>query len=212
MPFIYDPRIRGSGYRDAVTGRIISRHEVLEQVEVMISRSDDVVTALTQMLGNRTISLDTWHQVMRQEIKDNYITQYLAGRGGRGKMTPTDWGSIGGMVAEQYKYLSAFRDEIASGDLSLGQIRVRASMYLNSSREAFERAQQRAVLEAEIYKEHAWVMAEAADHCDDCVDLARLGWQPIDEPFISPSTGVETVPGAGDTICLTNCKCHLEYR
>jgi len=210
MPFIYDPRLKGSGYRDTETGRLISHRQVLEQVEVMISKSDDVSTALAQMVADKTISPDTWYQIMRQEIKDNYITQYLAGRGGRQQMTQSDWGSIGGMVREQYKYLENFRDEVASGKLKAGQIRLRASMYLNSSREAYERALERTAPERE-YKEHRWVLG-LAEHCPDCEALAQLGWIPIDEPFVSPSTGEDTVPGAGDTICLTNCKCHLEYR
>ena len=37
-----------------------------------------------------------WERLMRQEIKEQYITEYIAGRGGREQMTARDWGICGG--------------------------------------------------------------------------------------------------------------------
>jgi len=48
-----------------------------------------------------------------------------------------------------------------------------------------------------------WVLG-AAEHCPDCLDLAGRGWMPIEE--------LEQVPGDGNTQCLTNCQCSLDYR
>ena len=41
----------------------------------------------------------------------------------------------------------------------------------------------------------------AADHCDDCLEAAALGWQPIG-----------TLPAIGDSRCMTNCHCEFDYR
>ena len=210
MPFIYDPRLSGSGYRDTATGRIISRANVGEQVDVMISVSSDVTLSLSEMVDSGGISAQSWKDAMRQEIKDNYITQYMVGRGGRENMTQADWGSIGGMISDQYRYLDGFYSQVAGGQLSQAQIYARSRMYLNSSREAYERAQGRAA-GARGFTEHGWFNSPVADTCDDCKTLQAQGWIPIDKPFISPSTGAETLPGMGDTICLTNCHCHVDY-
>jgi hypothetical protein len=115
-------------------------------------------------------------------------------------MTYADWGSIGGMLAEQYGHLDNFAAVL--GDLSEAQIMARSKMYINSGREAYERAHAR-VAAGLGFDEEIWVIDPFADNCDDCLALAEEGWQPIDHfPF----------PGAGWTVCLTNCKCHKEYR
>lgn len=210
MPFIYDPRLHGSGYRDTVTGKIISYQEVRTQLERMLRASSDATGALSDLVSDKIIDAAAWREAMRQEIKDNYITQYLLGIGGREMMTAEDWGSVGGMIADQYRYLEGFYAEVASGKLSRGQIDARSRMYINSSREAYERALARA--SARRGKRQQRWMLSPAEHCEDCVALAGEGWKPVTEPFVSPSTGQIAIPGNGATQCLTNCKCHVEYR
>lgn len=48
-----------------------------------------------------------------------------------------------------------------------------------------------------------WVMGNVEEHCHDCPILASktYTWQTL-----------PTTPGAGDTECLYNCKCHLEFQ
>lgn len=210
MPFVYDPKLRGSGYRDTATGRLIPYRVVRQQIGAMLQASQDVQRPLAEMVANGTISPDSWNQAVRQEIKDNYITQYLLGKGGRENMTQADWGSTGGMIADQYRYLEGFYAEVAAEQLTEGQIYARAQMYINSSREAYETALRREVPNRG-YTSHRWVLS-AVENCDDCIVLAGEGWKDVAVPFVSPSTGVETVPGSGDTLCLTNCKCNIEYR
>lgn len=81
---------------------------------------------------------------MRQEIKDEYIRQYILGRGGREQMTSADWGSIGGDLAFQYRKLDEFTAQIEEGLISEAQAVARARMYTNSARQAFEKADIRA--------------------------------------------------------------------
>jgi hypothetical protein len=44
------------------------------------------------------------------------------------------------------------------------------------------------------------ILHEGAIHCEECPDLAKLGWVPIDD----------LVP-IGDTACIVNCRCAIEY-
>ena len=64
------------------------------------------------------IDVRMWQTEMRSQIKQSYIDKYIAGRGGIEQMTQADWGSIGGMTADQYRYLDKFADEVAGGKLS----------------------------------------------------------------------------------------------
>ena len=106
--------------------------------------SADHVRGMAGALAEHDISLGQWERNMREQIKEEVLRQYILGRGGRALMTAVDYGSCGGIIADQYRYLSGFAAEIAAGELSEKQIAARSEMYLHSAREAFERARRRA--------------------------------------------------------------------
>jgi hypothetical protein len=121
-------------------------------------------------------------------------------------MTQADWGSIGGMLKEQYKYLDGFANDIASGDMTEAQIAARAQMYINSAREGRERAREKSALKAD-YDEVYWEVNGALENCGGCIEFNQMSWQLIeDNPY------KEAYPGSGDTVCLTNCGCQLVYK
>lgn len=109
-----------------------------------IRASSAATDFLASFLADGTLPAADWYRLMRQEIKEEVIRQYLLGRGGRAQMAAADWGSCGGMVREQYGWLEGFYDKIKAGELSEAQIRARAAMYVRSGREAFERGKARA--------------------------------------------------------------------
>lgn len=60
------------------------------------------------------------------------------------------------------------------------------------------------VYNLEVEDVHHYVANGFVVHnCDDCLDLAKLGIVPIGT--------LGTVPGAGETECLTNCGCSIRY-
>lgn len=216
MPSTWDPRI--ARYRDTITGRLVARSTVLGFVDDSIAASiaappvtlDGVTTMgsdfLAQMVGNDLLDPADWNNLMRGEIKREYLRQYFLGIGGVEQMTPARWGQIGGMLADQYRFLDAMTVEIAAGNLSEGQIRARASMYINSAREGYERANRQSQIAAGM-TEMRWVLFPTAAHCPDCVEFDSMGWQSIaDDPYGG------AFPGSAATQCLSNCKCFLEYR
>jgi len=77
-------------YRDLTTGRFVGELEVLEWVQGSIDSSAVVTDALTQQLGQRQLRLGAWQNLMRQEVKDEYLRQYILGRGGLSQMTQAD--------------------------------------------------------------------------------------------------------------------------
>jgi len=136
--------IAAKRYRDTDTGQFLSRESALDFVSQSIAQSQLVVDQLSSLVAGGQLDPNDWRDLMRQEIKTEYIREYLLGIGGREQMTFADWGSIGGMLKEQYAYLENFMDEIISLNLSEGQITARARMYTESAREGFERAKVRA--------------------------------------------------------------------
>ena len=200
-------RQRAAQFWNRTVGRVVPRLRIGREAERVVSLSPISDWAHRAFTGD--LPVDAWQAAMRQEIKTRYIQQYLAGRGGVGPMTQADYGSIGGMIADQYRYLDGFARDVAEGKLSEAQIARRSEMYLNSSREAFERAQRRAA-EAAGLAEVLWIRT-AAESCPDCIALSNLGWQKA-EPWPFRVGGVQAIPGSGATACLTGCRCFLEWR
>jgi hypothetical protein len=85
------------------TGRLLSRDAVRELGDVGLSHSERAVADATDRLIADQITLGEWERAMRQELKNSYIQQYLLGIGGEGQLSLVDYGSIGGMLAEQNK-------------------------------------------------------------------------------------------------------------
>jgi hypothetical protein len=192
-------------YRDE-KGRFVARDTVYSYVNQSLTISTNVTESLGGYVYNGTISVNDWMLAMQQEIKDEYIRQYMSFAGGRYAMTPADWGSIGGMVGEQYKYLKGFAQDIATGNLTEAQIIARSNMYINSAREARERARGRSASKAQ-FDEVYWELNAALENCGGCIEFNMMDWQLVED---DPYKGA--FPGSGDTVCLTNCGCQLSYR
>lgn len=203
-PYIWDASL--SRYRDTQTGRIVSVETIRDWSNTSIESTQGIVTEAANIANDNP---NAWYNIMRNEIKGEYIRQYLAGAGGRNNMTQSDWGSVGAMIADQYRFLNDFFEEVQTGELAVESIAARSRMYINSAREAFARASQKSHRKAG-YSQQKWTLGTTKQHCDNCPDFAGLGWVSIDFKY---KVGRKTAyPGNGATQCLTNCDCHLEFR
>lgn len=191
-----------------VNGRsyFVSSKTVINWIESSLQSTGAIADTLASMVYNLQISPKDWNTLMRQHIKDETIRQYITAIGGRQNMNQSDWGKIGAMVKEQYGYFDGFYKLVQGGNLTEGQVRSRARMYINSAREAFEKATQKVAIKWGA-DEVRWVRDLTVENCPGCADYSALGWVKIkDDKFKG------NYPGSGGTVCLTSCHCHLEYR
>lgn len=160
------------------------------------------VDALSARLSIGEINVQQWVKQFRTLLKDTYLQQYMLGRGGVEAMTQADYGRVGQMLRKQYGYMDQFAREIASGNLSPGQIAYRSRLYMNSATQAYEaaRAANRG-LRLPAYPgdgttrcgtncKCAWRIVRGereylcywqlgrAEHCEDCVNRASR-WNPL---------------------------------
>lgn len=166
-----------------------------------LDRHAERLVALTKRLTSGQIDVARWQAGVREDLRQAYIQNYLLGIGGQGRLTKADYGAIGAMLREQLSHLKKFADELSSGKVSPAQAEARIRMYANSAREAHERGRAKAWGEA---KEVLWIVHQDKEACEDCLALGALGWQKREK--------LRTWPAAGDTRCLTNCRCELRYR
>jgi len=196
-------------YRDVATGRFITNAQAQVMIEESIAASGAAVDTMASLAAEGAMSSRGWLTAMREEIKREYIRQYTAGIGGVDRMTQRDWGSVGGMIRDQYRYLDGFAEQL--GQLSEAQIRARAQMYINSAREAYERAHGRVASKSGFASLVSWVVNPAAENCPDCLEYQAMGPQEAPTGGGFPVGDSVTWPGSGSTQCLTNCKCELTY-
>lgn len=199
-------------YQDDETGRFLSRAHLEELLADSIRHSADTSGQLSDWVSNGQIRPAAWAEIFKQELKEEYIRQYLAGIGGRSMMTSKDWGKLGQMLKEQYKYFDKFAEQVAAGNLSQAQIDMRSSMYFNSASEAYNKANGKTAVKWGA-DEVQWVIGPVkTEHCQDCQERAALGWQLCGPSGGFPVDGGEAFPGDGNSQCLTDCHCGLNHR
>jgi len=199
----------GRRYRNLDTGRYVSSAQVLDIVDQIVDKTNLYATdTLVQMLDDGRLNSADWYRAMAGIIKDAYIQQAILAAGGRERVTQADWGGVGGSLVFQYDRLRNFTSQLDT--LTIGQIRMRARMYVNSSRRAFWNVKGRRAFDAGLTEEQ-WITMGDDTVCDPCVDAGMLGWMSLGF-FGDPGSG--TVILNPQTTCagLVLCRCRKKFR
>lgn len=181
-------------YRDSATGRYISFRQVLPLRDAFVEAQKSEIDRLAGKLVKGEIDTAEWVREFKGVMRTTYKNEYALGIGGRNNMTARDYGIVGQQLRGQYAHLYKFAEQIDGGNLTEGQIRMRSRMYVDSSRQAFERGH--AMSMGGIQLPHypgdgstqcrsncqcAWEIQDAGDHweafwrlgyaehCPDCV-------------------------------------------
>ena len=188
-------------YYDLTSGQFISSQTLADGLQSMMDTSAVNMNALTQQLIDNQISLSSWQASMMTEIKNTHVASSALANGGWAQMSQSDWGFVGSEIKAQYQYLANYANEIANGTQALdGRALVRSDLYADASNGTYWEMTSRGYMQ-DGFDEGRRVLESGADHCDDCLEYANEGWQPIDD-----------IPEIGNSQCLTRCRCEIEYR
>lgn len=190
---------RSRRYR-ASSGRFLPASAVRNAIDSALQKAQQRVTAVSEQLRSRSVTLGEWEARMRAELKSIHVYSGLLAKGGRSQLTPAEAGRIGRTLRDQYALLRTFADQVQSGTQPLdGRFQRRTAMYAQSGRATYEQARTRDLFSAGFTEIRSRLTP--ADHCEGCVEQQALGWQ-------SPA---EFVP-LGSRQCLTGCRCVVERR
>ena len=160
-------------YRNTDTGRYLSNKQMLGLRDTFSARQAEKVRHLASRVSSG-LTVAEWERDMRSTIRNATVDQYVLGRGGRNAMTQSDWGRVGRLVKEQYKYANAFAADIAAGKLSAEQIAARSALYMASSTDAYERGRASAFQGLRL-------PAYPADGSQQCKSNCKCYWDIQDE-------------------------------
>jgi hypothetical protein len=176
-------------------GRFVAEQTVTDEMRVHQTAPHNVLDNLTTQLYRGQITLEQWQIGVAYELKDAHLAQAMYAVGGKNNMTQANYGRVGGTLADEYRYLANFANDIASGNVSEAQALARIKQYGNATQASYWREYRNAT------KELIHWNLNPAEHCGDCLTLA--GGSPYKPNELSQ------VPGDGATQCRGNCRCTL---
>lgn len=186
---------RSQRWRDASTGRFVSESTVETEMRRQVAATHAELESLTNRLYQGNITLPQWQSAVAQQLADTHMAQSMFAVGGRANMTAQNWGRVGGVLRDEYRYLTNFANDIANGRVSQAQAVARIRQYGNATQQSYWREYANAS-NGLIH----WEL-NPAEHCADCLSLAT------GSPYTASS--LPTYPGAGETTCRGNCRCNL---
>jgi hypothetical protein len=152
--------------------------------------------ALANELAEGRLAPADWRDATAAVVRDAHATAAVAAAGPDG----VDSGALSDVVAGQLGYLDDFAADVASGKQPLdGRLLARAEMYASAANATYEETR-RGVKAAGGARWERRVLGSDSDHCQDCLNAASLGWQPLG-----------TLPAISESKCLTRCTCRFQY-
>ncbi|MEO7102863.1 MAG: hypothetical protein ABI119_05955 [Gemmatimonadaceae bacterium] len=198
-------------------GRFVTLDEVRAAIDDALIAEGTHAGAFASLVREGKISVFDFANLMRAAIKDSQIYAAAVASGGYSNIDVHGLTELTSRVAEQFKYLEEWiatltgdlgndaeqalvrLEEAGKRGISEAQMTARAKMYMSAARGTYEaiyeHAQQR-----RGFTEYRNRLGHA-EHCAQCVDMTAIGWVLIG-----------TLVPIGQRTCLTNCKCHIEYR
>ncbi len=152
------------------------------------------VEALCDRLCTGKMGLIDWYKAMMRLIKRLHVAAAVAAGELQSEL-------VEARIREQFEYLEQYVLWLAEqGKIDCGPLKFRAVMYGGAAWATYWLVVEALAVEA---TEVRWMLT-FAEHCDDCLELAARGWMSKAE--------LHQVPGDGETECLVNCRCYLEFR
>lgn len=108
-------------------------------LSILSGAAGEELAALTQQLYAGTITLEAWEISVAAAIKDAHLVSGIFGAGGTAEVGAGGFGRIGGNLADEFKYLHNFAEQIAAGDISEAQALARIQQYASASEQAYWR-------------------------------------------------------------------------
>jgi len=193
---------RNHNYVRAASGRFVARSRILELLEKSVAGRERRLYEGVQRLVDGRRSPQVFLSHAKLMLKRQYLQEAALAAGGWDRLTPADFGRVGGKLQAQYRRMAEMTRGIRDGEVSEAQALSRMHMYMGNARAEFfevERELLPPVPPGKMRIERRTLGASKGGPCVDCQAFANMGWQPA---------GVLPIPTQG-SVCNGNCHCTL---
>lgn len=190
-------------YRSNATGQFVSRATVQSFIESRVNSAEDRLGNLTRAYFDGRVSASSFQVTLRDELRRLGLQNASLGIGGWDRMTPVEFGRVGGLLRGDLARISDLALGVQHGTVTLPQALERVRGYIGNARINYYEAEKTAIHNRQMpYGMVAIAIRDlgAAQHCGDCLDYHANGWQ-YDHP--SPGTMCE---------CSQHCRCGMRWR
>lgn len=194
--FVYDKR---AGRFRGIDGRFVAQTTIDELIQRRIDETSRRLYTYFLAVRNGSMSLADFRLLARIEIRNLSLQLLMLAKGGKDAVTNGDYIKAREYLIREYQYLEGLLEVIL--EISEREAQRRFNMYGSHAREMYWTGRTSVMIEAGFTQERR--VLHPAEHCNDCIELAGRGWQPI---------GTLPEPGDGSTECLSNDKCTKEYK
>ncbi len=173
---------------------------VAKQYAVIRGHFADAISSQAGGVESGSLSPEDFAASMGRVIRGFYLKTFALGKSITGKdpaMTIADQRAVKALVDDEVGYARKFGTAIGAGTSHM-DTDARAAMYTKALDSVFIQGQ---VAGLPTDTTIAWRLG-AGEHCADCVENADGGPYSADE--------LPSIPGSGETQCLSNCLCSLE--
>lgn len=125
----------------SIKSEIVREDTVRGALEEVVIHVKQEVEIFTVRMWNHEISLADWQSDMMSAIKNAFVCQYAAAKGGFKSVSKADWERLAPVLRQQFKSLMGFALDLEKGRYSDNEIREivkRAYLFIECSTIAFE--------------------------------------------------------------------------
>jgi hypothetical protein len=197
--YTWDERVRQ--YRDAHSGRLVSRTAVRQALDEAIDAAREGLVDETKRLQAGAINLPEWQIRMERLTKSIHVMSAAVAAGGWAQATPADYSIAANRIKAAYLGLERLARKLESGEIDVadGRLANWARGYGAAGSGTYEIVlRRRDLATGRVIAERR--LLHSAQPCTPCIGYHALGWQP---PRVLPDIGAEC-------LCKKHCRCTFQ--
>lgn len=123
----------------------------------------DHTDTLAEQLFTGEISLGQWQEQFKDYMRQYYSSMAAIGKGGWDVMEPADWGRLGPLMKDQYRYLQGFAEhiDVERDTISLKYIKARSRLYGEGGNRAVTHMEAGYIFEEKL----PWLPGDGSTEC-----------------------------------------------
>jgi len=208
--YVWDTSAKGGRYRtllaDGRLGRFVANEFMADALREMATNGEEALFQLARAVRDGVLKPVEVQLASQIVLKDLYNAFTALAYGGWSNVPFAAWGRNGQILRYEYAYWRDFMREIMADGATWTDkaLRARVALYVGKAFSRYWTEDRLQKLSDLDFAEERWYDVGDEVECSDCPALAAMGWVPLGT--------IKTVPGAGATECLGNCRCRMSYR